>query len=61
MNKAANTMINHGVYRILLNKNGTAVQRAVYEDRDGKCYIKFYGEWVEVERGAWNYHTVEEY
>lgn len=59
--KAVNTMKNHGVYRVTLNRNGASVYRAVYEDSDGKCYIKFYGEWVEVKHGIYSYHTIEEY
>ena len=54
--------INHGQHPIYLTGSMAWDRRNVYE-QDGKFYIKWYGQIVEVERrvGADHYRTVEAY
>jgi len=51
---------NNGSYSIWLTGSRKTVRRCVWE-RNGKTYIKWYGDMVEVKRGAHSYYTVEEY
>lgn len=53
-------MKNLGQYKIWLTGSEKFVQRSVYE-KDGKHYIKWYGQMIEVVRGTYDYTTVEAY
>ena len=54
-------MKNHGRYRIYMTGSKCYIDRSVYEDKDGKCYIKWYGQMVEVKHSTCGYVTVESY
>ena len=54
-------MINHGQYKIYLKGTRSSVYRNVYTMQDGKDYVKYYGDWIEVVHSASYYVTVDEY
>lgn len=54
-------MKNHGTYEIYLTGSKTTVKRVVYENEDGKCFVKWYGKYIEVKHNVMNYSTVEAY
>lgn len=55
-------MKSHGRYSIYLTGSHKHIERTVYEDENGKCYIKWYGDMIEVYRGqSGAYVTVEKY
>lgn len=53
-------MRNLGQYRVWLKGSRKNIWRCVYE-QDGKHYIKWCGQMIEVIRGLNDYVTVEEY
>ena len=56
-------MKNHGQHEIYLTGSKRRIKRSVYE-KDGKFFIKWYGEYIEVERSGYGgtfYKTVESY
>lgn len=53
-------MIRHGKYSVYLKGSHTSIERVIYE-HEGKFYIKFYGELIEVRHLMQDFATVEEY
>ena len=53
-------MKNMGKYSIYLTGSRKTIQRSVYEE-NGKYFIKFYGQYIEVVRNWSDYCTVEKY
>lgn len=54
-------MKNHFQNIVYLKGSGTSVKRSVYEDENGKFFVKYYGELIEVERHGTDFRTVEAY
>lgn len=54
-------MKSHGRYDIHLRYSGETYYRVVYEDSDGRFWIDFYKQKVEVEKPHDYYRTVEAY
>lgn len=54
-------MKNHGKYSIYLTGSKKRIERTVYEDEYGKCYVKWYGNMIEVKRSGFGYSTVDKY
>lgn len=59
--KWAEEMINIGSERIILRYSRENHYRTVYKDEDGRFWICFYGDMVEVVRGINKYITVRNY
>lgn len=53
-------MIRHGKYSVYLKGSHTSIERVIYE-HEGKFYIKFHGELIEVRHLMQDFATVEEY
>lgn len=53
-------MKNLGQYSVYLTGSRKTIKRCIYE-QDGRTYIKWYGQIIEVVRGLYEYHTVEKY
>ena len=52
-------MKNHGRSRVRLRFSGEIHYRTVYEDSDGRTWIDFYDQKVEVDQTMWgDYRTV---
>lgn len=58
--KTIKDAVSHGQYRIWLSGSREYIRRTVYE-RDGKFYILFYDQEIEVKRRSTDYATVEAY
>ena len=55
-------MKSHGRYRVYLRGSRKHIERTIYEDENGKCFVKWYGNLIEVKRGnGGTYGTVEMY
>ena len=52
---------NHGQYPIWLWGSRKTITRSVYEAQDGRCYIVWYGQMIEVKHGWIGYTTIEAY
>lgn len=50
-----------GQYNIWLTGSRKYTTRVVYRAKDGKKYIVWYGNMIEVKYGARYYYTVEQY
>lgn len=61
LNAYKKQMIDHGSYPVSLRGSGKDVNRNVYEDENGRCYIVWYKQLIEVIRGRWGYETIEAY
>ena len=63
MNRAewAKGMESRGRESIYLSYSGFTVYRTVYKDADGRFWINFYNQKVEVEKPRDYYRTVEAY
>lgn len=52
---------NHGQYSIWLWGSRMTIRRCVYEAQDGRCYIVWGGQMIEVKGNCCGYTTVEAY
>lgn len=61
MTKNGKKLESHGQYKVWLRGSQKYITRAVWYrmvgDRE-ECFIKWYGKFHEVHRGAWCYYTV---
>ena len=53
-------MTKYGINKIWLTGSRTTISRCVYED-NGKYFVKWYGKFIEVGRGTYNFYTIEQY
>lgn len=51
---------NHGQYKVWLKGSRRTITRSIYE-KDGRWFIIWGGQTVEVKRGTNNFYTVEAY
>ncbi len=54
-------MKSHGKNRVYLTGSQKSVERTIYEDDNGRYYVKWYGNMIEVRRSGYGYATVEKY